>query len=69
MLIGFVWRFWCDQTRTTSSTMDLKYLSTHLKLGEPAITSSTYLGAILPAHFCTNFKYPFKVANGWQLAY
>jgi hypothetical protein len=65
MLNGFFWRLWCDRILTTGSSMDRKYLQSYLQPAEPALTASTYLGAQIPARFCPNFVYHFKVANGW----
>jgi hypothetical protein len=65
MLNGFLWRLWCDRSLTTASPTDRKHLQAYLLAGAQAITTSTYLGANIPARFCPNFAYHFKVANGW----
>jgi hypothetical protein len=65
MLNGFLWRLWCDRILTTASPTDRKHLQAYLLAGAQAITASTYLGAQIPARFCPNFAYHFKVTNGW----
>jgi hypothetical protein len=64
MLNGFVWRLWCNRIITTATVMNRNSLKSYLSTGEPAVTTTTYLGAAIPGRFCPNFAYHFKV-DGW----
>jgi hypothetical protein len=65
LINGHVWRLWCDRALTTESKINREHLNTFLKLGAPAITADTYLGAKIPGRFCPNYAYHFTVVNGW----
>jgi hypothetical protein len=65
MLNGYVCHLWCDRVLTTGSPMDRKFLLSYFQLCAQAIDPTTYFGARLPARFCPNYVYHFKIANGW----
>jgi hypothetical protein len=65
MMNGYLWRVWCDRMLTTATPVNRQYLNTYLQIGDKVPKSMTYLGAEIPARFCPNFAYHFKVTNGW----
>ena len=65
MMNGYLWRIWCDRMLTTATPVNRQYLNTYLQIGDKVPKSMTYLGAEIPARFCPNFAYHFKVVNGW----
>jgi hypothetical protein len=65
MMNGYLWRIWCDRMLTTATPVNRQYLNTYLQIGDKVPKGMTYLGAEIPARFCPNFAYHFKVTNGW----
>jgi hypothetical protein len=65
MAHGFVWRLTCDVVLAAGSQDAQTALEEHLASSEIAITSSSYLGALIPGRWCPTFAYHFKVASYW----
>jgi hypothetical protein len=64
MLNGCVWHLWWDRILPTATVMNHNFLKSYLSIGELAVTTTTYLGAAIPGHFCPNSAYHFKI-DGW----
>jgi hypothetical protein len=65
MLQGFRWRLTSDLAVTTGTKEAQKVFTIVLVRGETAITTNSYLGAIIPGRLCPNFAYQFTVVARW----
>lgn len=65
MALGFLWCLTSDLALTIGTNEIQKAFATFLAHGEIAIITDSYLGEVIPGHFCPNFAYNFAVVAHW----